>query len=109
MRHLDVVDQRTQCPLEAVEAGRRVGRLAGLVIFAAEDHEVVVAMRFDPEIVIRVGGVPEQRVGNPASVDRAPDDVRGVQTRVWSGTTWRWPYWRCRPGDCEWRSRRTRT
>ena len=64
-------DHRRQRPLEPVVTRLRVGGLAGLVILAAEDDEVVVAMRLDPQVVIRIGGVPEQRVGDAPLLARA--------------------------------------
>ena len=108
MRDLDAADHRAQRPLEPLEAGLRVGRLTGLVIFAAEDHEVVIAMRLDAEVVIRIGGVPEQRVGNRALLDARRRPRSWCRARAWSGTAWRWPCWRCQPGACAWRARRTR-
>ena len=65
MRHLDA-PARIRRSVRSSRSKHAVGvvDLSGLVILAAEDHEVVVAMRLDPQVVIRIGGIPEQRVRN---------------------------------------------
>ena len=47
VRNLDASKHRQQRALQTIEAGAGVGHLTGLVIFAAEDHEIVIVVRFD--------------------------------------------------------------
>ena len=68
--------------LETVVARGRVRHLSGLVILAAEDHHVVIAVRFDSQVVIGIGGVPEERIGNLAPRHAAGDDVAGVEREL---------------------------
>ena len=82
MRHLDIVDDRFECALESIEAPTGVLCLPGLVIFPAEDDEIVVAVRFEAQIVVRIGGVPEQRVRHASLCDASADDVARVERKL---------------------------
>jgi len=77
-------DDRHERTLETIEARVGVARLPRLVILAAEDHEVVPALRLDPNVVIRIGRIPEQRVGNASLLHACADNVAGVSTRALS-------------------------
>ena len=71
-----------QLPFEPVVTRAGVVGLAGLVILAAEDDEVVIRLRLDPQVVIGIRGVPEQRVGH-LPFRRAPaDDVGGIESQL---------------------------
>ena len=63
---LDVGHQPPQRSLERVVARSGIGDLPRLVILTAEDDRVVVAVALEPQIVIRIRGVPEQCVSNLA-------------------------------------------
>ncbi len=52
------------------------------MIFAAEDHDVEVPVRFDAEIVVRTPRVPPQRVGHRTARRTSGDDVAGVQREL---------------------------
>ena len=82
MRQVDSRDYLRQRLFEPFVTGVRVVGLAGLVILAAEDDEVVVRMRVDPQVVIGIRGVPEQSIGHLA-LRRAPgDDVGGIESQL---------------------------
>src|SRR5207247_5733716 len=63
VRDVDATVHRSQRSLETIEARVRIGGLTRLVILAAEDDDVEVAMPLEAQIVIRIGRVPEERVG----------------------------------------------
>ena len=79
MRQLDARNDRRQTLFEAPIAGLRVVLLAGLVILAAEDHDVEVPVRLDAQVVVRIVGIPPQRVGHLAFRHPSGDHVAGVQ------------------------------
>ena len=68
--------------LEPLVACGRVVGLAGLVILAAEDHQIVVAVRLEPQVVVRIGCIPEQRVGDDALGDAAGHHVARVEREL---------------------------
>ena len=82
MRQLDSRNDRGQPLLETPIAADGVVLLPGLVILAAEDHDVEVPVRLDAEVVVRIARVPPQRVGNRAARHAAGDDVAGVQREL---------------------------
>ena len=82
VRDADVGQELLEPPLEPVEALRRVFHLSRLVIFAAEDHEVVVVASIDAQVVVRIAGIPEQRLGNRAARHPAANDVRRVRREL---------------------------
>ena len=59
VRHFDVRDDRLERLREPVVARARIGRLSGFVILAAEDYQVVLAVRVDPKVMIRIRSIPE--------------------------------------------------
>ena len=82
MRDLDAGHQRGESLLQAAVAVVGIGRLAGLVVLAAEDHHVVAAVGIDPEVPIGIGGVPPEGVGHRAGGDAPGHDVAGVEGQL---------------------------
>ena len=52
------------------------------MILAAEDRVVEVAVRIDPEVVIGIGRVPEQRLGHGSLGQPSADHVRRVEIQL---------------------------
>ena len=82
MRELDVGEHARERLFQTPIAGVRICYLPCLVILTAEDHDVVVAMRLESEIVIGIRGVPEERVSDGALPDAPGDRVAGVQRQL---------------------------
>ncbi len=68
--------------LEARIAVAGIRFLTGLVIFAAENHQIVIPMWLDAQVVIRTRRVPEQRVRHHAFCHPSGDDVAGVEREL---------------------------
>ena len=49
------------------------------MILAAKDDEVVILVSVETQVVVRVGGVPEERVWNGAARYPSSDDITRVQ------------------------------
>src|SRR5687767_3197992 len=82
MRELDVGEHRRERLFQTSIAGVRVCHLPCLVILTAKDHDVVVAMSLESEVVIRIRGVPEEPVSNGALPDASGDRIAGVQRQL---------------------------
>ena len=67
---------------EASIACLRMILLPRLVVFAAEDHDVMVPVRLDAKKMVGVGRVPPQCVGHDSTRDTAGDDVAGVERQL---------------------------
>ena len=67
---------------ETAIARLRVFLLPGLVIFAADNHHVVVPVRVDANKVVRVSRVPPECIGHDTARDTASDHVAGVQRQL---------------------------
>ena len=52
------------------------------MVFAAEDDDVVIAARVYPQIVVRIGGVGEERVWYATRRYLAGDDIGGVEREL---------------------------
>ena len=82
MRQFDV---RNDCPemlFEAPIARLGILLLPGLVVFAAEDHHVIVPVRLDANELVGVSRVPPECVGHDTARDTPSDHVAGVQRQL---------------------------
>ncbi len=64
---------------QSLVAGARIRDLPRLVVFAAEDDQIVVGMRFHPQVLIGRRGVPEQRVRDGPARGASSHDVAGIE------------------------------
>jgi hypothetical protein len=71
--------QRGELGLQPFVALRWIRRLASLVVFSAEDHHIELAMPFEAQVLIRIRGVPEERVGNCSRGNATGDDIARIQ------------------------------
>ena len=79
------LERRHRAPggrLEPLEAAHGVLGLAGLVIVAAEDDEVVIGARVEAQVVVGIRGVPEQQIRHRAFRDATADDIRRVEIEL---------------------------
>ena len=76
---------------EAPIAGLGIVLLPGLVIFAAEDHDVIVPVRLDAKKVVGVSRVPPQRVGHHTASAHARRSRSWCTARASFETGWRRP------------------
>jgi len=82
MRHGNLRQQELQPLLETTEALHCLFHLTGLVIFAAEDDEIVVLPSIDTHVVVRIAGIPEEPFVHRAARHPAADDVRAVRRQL---------------------------
>src|SRR5687767_14854480 len=64
-----------QRALQMLVTGRRFRQLTGLVVLAAEDYDVVIAVTIDSQVTIRLFRIPEERVGDPVNRYAPGNDV----------------------------------
>ena len=82
MRQFDVRNDGSELLFEAPIARLRILLLPGLVVFAAEDHHVMVPVRLDAKELVGVSRVPPECVGHDAARDTPGDHVAGVQRQL---------------------------
>src|SRR5687768_17225539 len=82
MGQRDLGRSRQEGPLEARITRVRIGYLAGLVVFAAKDQEIVIGTWREPEVLIRIGGIPEERVGHSAWRDAPRNHVARIERQL---------------------------
>ena len=82
MRQFDIWHDCAEMFFETPIARLRILLLPGLVIFAAEDHDVMVPVRLDAKKPVGVSRVPPECVGHDTARDTPSDHVAGVQRQL---------------------------
>jgi len=76
---VDIRDHACEGALQLGVARFGIAGLPGFVILAAEDDNVVVLVTVETQVMIRVGCVPEEGVGNGAARDTPCYDVCRIE------------------------------